>query len=306
MKRKIILSLLIIVVISSIIFVYLFADIDGFSKSKTNNSFNEKISSAADGYIEVASDEVNITNDTNLAKNILNKYSLMNKTTNFDNLTVKQYNNAMDKRKEIVVSNDSFSVTFNANTSELISYTNKKASFVKNTLPKDKVEQVATEIVERLNIPEKEQYEAIHIDLFDDEIWTAEFAKKEGELINIGNRLRFSFSPEEKEILTFGRINVPYANNKVLISKEKADGIAKDYLSRCNATEVVSSNIEIVRPNYFYDADYSTTLYTNINQMRKAYVYTFNDEFKSKVYIDCTTGEVIGGEQYKTLTLKSE
>ena len=52
-------------------------------------------------------------------------------------------------------------------------------------------------------------------------------------------------------------------------------------------------DIEIVRPNYFFVLDEKT--YKKINIYRKAYVFTLEDISKTKIYVDCTTGEIIGG-----------
>ena len=54
--------------------------------------------------------------------------------------------------------------------------------------------------------------------------------------------------------------------------------------------------LDIVRPNYFYsELNGDDSIYVKIPETRKAYVARFNNEAESEVYIDATTGEVIGG-----------
>lgn len=309
MKKKIIISLTIIAIFLIIICTVIFTKAHVLTKTNENTTTasvpkiltGEKISSVGEGYVEITTNE-NISDkasNSNLANKVLTQYninSLSNESISTDNLTVKQYNNVLEGRKETVMSNDYFRITLNTDTDELISYLNQKNKFPKNTLKKDKIQEAATEIFEKLNISNSQQYEFTDIEQFDDEIWRAGFVKKEGDLIDQNNSVKFSFSPQTKEILTLAINHVKYANNSILISKDTADNIAKQYFSKTNATEIASSDIEIVRPNYYYEDNRDSGIYVKIPQTIKAYVYTFNNTSKNKIYIDCTTGEVIGGD----------
>ena len=131
---------------------------------------------------------------------------------------------------------------------------------------------------------------------FDEEIWRASFVKKYDELINPEENVKFSFAPQTKEIVTLAVNSINYDNNEVLISKEEAEKIAQNYLAQSTADKM-TMEIGIVRPNYFFEKKLNPgKLYKKVNYTRKAYIFTFNNVSKSKIYIDCTTGEVIGGD----------
>lgn len=150
-------------------------------------------------------------------------------------------------------------------------------------------------IFNNMNIENAEKYELTNLEKFDEEIWRVEFCKKYDDVICKGESVKFSFAPETSEVVTMAINRVRYENNEIKISEEEATDIAKRYLEKSMATGM-SMTKEIVRPNYFYrQLEGDESVYANINQTRNAYVFTFNNVAKSQVYVDCTTGEVIGG-----------
>lgn len=71
--------------------------------------------------------------------------------------------------------------------------------------------------------------------------------------------------------------------------------IAENYLDKSSANNMTMTK-EIIRPNFFYkQLEGYSNIYANINQYRNAYVFTFDNNAQSQVYVDCSTGEVIGG-----------
>ena len=133
------------------------------------------------------------------------------------------------------------------------------------------------------------------IETYDDEVWRAEFTKKYGDKYCAGESVKFSFAPESNEIVTLAINNIKYANNETKITEEQASNIAEKYLDKSSADNMTITK-EIIRPNFFYkQLEGDSNIYANIEQYRNAYVFTFDNEAQSQVYIDCSTGEVLGG-----------
>lgn len=309
MKKKIILLLLIILVISITIVALKITKCDVLADTNSKIDPNtrkiltgEKVNSINDTYVEDFSSEKdsNFSSDLNLANKIIEQHninSLTKENSKTDDLKVKNYNNEIEGRKETVMYNKNFSITINKDKGKLISYISNKTSFQKNNLTKENIQNAAKSIFKQLNIDNSDKYELNYIEKFDDEIWRAGFVEKDENLLNIYNSVKFSFAPQSNELVTLAINNIEYANNGISVSKETADKIVQNYLSKSVANEISSSDVEIVRPNYFFENKSSGSIYVNIPQTRKAYVYTFNNKSESKVYIDCTTGEVIGGDK---------
>ena len=138
--------------------------------------------------------------------------------------------------------------------------------------------------------------EFMYVEKFDEEIWRACFAKKYNGMINEGESVKFSFCPKTNEIVTLAINRTKYANNTVEISKDTATKIAEKYLNKSTATDM-DIDLEIVRPNYFYnELNGDESIYVKIGETRQAYVAKFNNESASTLYIDATTGEIIGGD----------
>lgn len=247
---------------------------DGITTFSLNNS-KQRMISKANEYVE----DLNISN-------------VLFST---ENSNVKNYSNALESRTETVISNEQATIKINSETNEFISYINNNTKFESNTLTQEQIQEKAILIFNNLDNISKENYELIYVEQFDDEIWRAGFAKEYDGLINNNESVKFSFCPQTGEIVTLNLNEITFDNNEVLLSEEDARKIAEPYLDKSIADNM-NINVEIVRPNYFYaDTLEDDGIYVNIDKSRKAYVCTFNNEAESKVYIDCTTGEVIGG-----------
>ena len=81
-------------------------------------------------------------------------------------------------------------------------------------------------------------------------------------------------------------------NTEVKITEEQAKEIASKYLKSSVATGIESVEKEIVSPNLLFKEKVDK-VYKNINEMRRAYIVTFNNEAKTQIYVDVTTGEVL-------------
>ena len=63
---------------------------------------------------------------------------------------------------------------------------------------------------------------------------------------------------------------------------------------KSKATGIEKVTIEIIKPNLLFEEE-KGKMYKEIKGMRKAYIVWFNNTDKSRVYVDSTTGEIIGG-----------
>lgn len=257
----------------------------------------KKIGTTADMYVEINA-KTRATNDSevfNTANNYIKQLEIKCSDFNSQNSTVKYYNNALDNRKETKIINGELILTLNTNTNELITYVSNKSEFPKNTIDENTIKELANNIFQKVNVTDKNMYELTFIEKFDDEIWRAEFTKKYGDKYCAGESVKFSFAPESNEIVTLAINNIKYANNETKITEEQASNIAEKYLDKSSADNMTITK-EIIRPNFFYkQLEGDSNIYANIEQYRNAYVFTFDNEAQSQVYIDCSTGEVLGG-----------
>lgn len=296
--KKTIYVLLVILAILVISSTVVFATIS--NNGQQSILTGEKLANVGDTYEEI--EEVATFSLNNTQKRVISKANEYVENLNVkdvifseENSNVKNYNNALESRVETVVSNNDAIIKINAETNELISYINTDTQFERNTLTREEIQTKAISIFNNLENTNKEEYELIYIEQFDDEIWRAGFAKKYSGLINENESIKFSFCPQTGEIVTLNINKVSFDNNETLITEEDARNIAKPYLDK-SVADNMDISVEIVRPNYFYtNALANDEIYVNIAKTRKAYVCTFNNDAESKVYVDCTTGEVIGG-----------
>ena len=230
-----------------------------------------------------------------LGNSYLTNLKLTDKKINEESYKIEVYNNNLLDMKEVILYDDNIKITLDAETNKIVSFVSNKIDFPKNLLSKEQVEPIAMSMLN--NFRDEGEYTLISLNEFDDEIYQAKFAKKYGEYINIGELISFSFSPQTKEILTFAKKNMTFANNEIKLSKEEAELIAKNFLNKSVATDIESMSIEIVMPNNTLKQPLSDgNLYKSAKQTRLAYVITLNNDNKNKIYIDCTTGEIIGSE----------
>lgn len=298
MKKKTLLVLLIIlltVLLSTVVFATM-------NNAETQQILtNKKLSSIGETYTEI--DDGITTFDMRANQNIIgvaNTYINDLKITDVEftneNSQIKKYNNALESRKETVISNEQAVLKVNSENDELIAYISNKTDFASGEYNEDEVKNKAINIFNNLTQINQDEYEFMYVEKFDEEIWRASFAKKYNGMINEGESVKFSFCPKTNEIVTLAINRTKYANNTVEISKDTATKIAEKYLNKSTATDM-DIDLEIVRPNYFYnELNGDESIYVKIGETRQAYVAKFNNESASTLYIDATTGEIIGGD----------
>ena len=254
-----------------------------------------------DSYIKVNTSSrslnaLNTASSIQKADTYLTTFKLTDKKIDTTDATVSVYQNNLDSITETVISNKDMIVKLNSKTGELISYISNETEFEKNTLSEKEIEKKALEILK--NIANPNEYELVLLEQFDDEIYRVQFAKKYGERVNVGELISFSFAPQTSEIVTFAQKAVPFANNQVALTEETARQIAQQYLDRSTATEISAVSLDIIQPNSGLEPALTNgQVYVKNNQARLAYIFTFNNSAETQIYIDCTTGEVIGTDK---------
>lgn len=301
MKKKGLLLLIIAIFIVIISTVIVFAAESKNQKILTGEKINigegnsSNIKAQSSLQKEFSNNEIYSIADGFLTNQVMNVSK-----TDINKADISYYTNAIYSKDVVRLSDDNFTLEIDKNNGEIITYENKKQNFIKCELDKDEILLKANEIFNNLDIKDKDNYQLIYLEEFDEEIWRVGFAKKyEDNLINNGESVKFSFAPQTKEIVTLAINAKKYDNNSILITQEEALKIAKKAVSDNIKDFKITTKIEIVVPNYrYYENDLeSGQIYKEINVMRKAYVCEFADEFKTQVYVDCSTGEIIGGTE---------
>ena len=213
---------------------------------------------------------------------------------NIDNIKSHEVKDNINDLELIEYSNDDFILSVNKKTNELSSYINNKTSFPKCNLSEKEVESKAIELFSTFKIKNKKDYILNYVTKFDDEIWRANFVKSYDGLKNPGEAINISFAPTTNEIITLAIIKNEYNNNEIKISEEDALKIAQKYINRSITPKVKEVKIDIIKPNQMFKKVVENKMYKHINKMRKSYVIILEND--SKIYVDVTTGEILGGD----------
>lgn len=260
----------------------------------------EKLSNSSNTYEKISNkdtyNEDLLMQKINNYKNSMNSISSIKKLKRISNkeedYTIEFFNNEKNSTVESVINFKDELYCLNAENGNLIHYVQKNPSLVSTKLNEEEIKQIGLELYNSIKDTLNGEYIYTELENYDDEIWTIRFYKYYNNLINYGEAVKISFSPESKEIVSLVILDNPFANNTVEISEETAFNIAKKYMKKTKATDM-TSEIKIVTPNYFWYSDISD--YKNIQTSRLAYVFTCNNDANAEIYVDCTTGEVIGG-----------
>ena len=205
------------------------------------------------------------------------------------------------------------------------------------TVTKQEAEQIAKEIYINLGYKEGE-YELAEIKknaiTEESNLWQVDFCKKYGEIYNYYQDIRISFIPEIKQIVILTIFDYDYEDNPVIITKEDAIKIAKEksislgrnendiktieakldiklmntyiYMKEQTAIPKEDENINKIEENRTQNVNINNEriVYETDEVVRKVWVVqidysntTFSD--KEAYFVDCTTGEIIGGDQLK-------
>ena len=296
MKKKVVLILVAIFLVISLS-ILVFATEKNSNSTTTLNVVSIDNTYTAINTDDISSLTVNKKEDiVNIANSYLQKFETEAKSIGInDDITIEYNHSGLQARNEIMLDTKDYAFTINADTGKLTNYSKHMFSFPKCELSREQIELIANEIFKKIDICNTDNYKMIYLEEYDEGIWWVCFAKKYDDLVNIGEYVKFHFIPETKEIWVLGTDNIKFDNNEVLISEETARKIASQYLEKSVATDM-KVYLDIVNPNEFlYESPNENEIHVFAQYMRKAYVCEFNNEGKTQVYVDCSTGEILGG-----------
>lgn len=186
---------------------------------------------------------------------------------------------------------------------------------VSSTMSKQNVEKVVNDMYLKLGY-KQEEYELATLEksLISDDanIWRADFCKKYDGIFNIYQCIRISVIPEANQLMMLTIFDYDFENNPIVITKEEATQIAKDknvQLRESGKIQNIETKLDIRKMNeYVYlrelakDGNYGS--YRTEDIVRKVWVVeiTYENELfvdKDIYFVDCTTGEIIGGDSVK-------
>ena len=227
----------------------------------------------------------------------LNEKHILSKEENL-NTEVKRIQNNKEDIEETIVVTDKYRVTFNSKTKKFMNYLNKRRD-LKNSQEFteeqviEKGKEILNEIQAKRFVNDFEKYNVIRASKFNENLWNLRFIKKyEDGLANYGEAIAITICPKTKYLMIFTIRDTKVTNTEVKITEEQAKEIASKYLKSSVATGIESIEKEIVSPNLLFQEKVDK-VYKNINEMRRAYIVTFNNEAKTQIYVDVTTGEVL-------------
>lgn len=260
------------------------------------------VSNISDSYYPVETIDSLCDNELlSISNNIISK---INNINNIVNKNIDIYSiSSLEQEADISICYDEYSsrtianinhndylVTLNPTTGDLISFSQKDLGSIKeNLLSDEELFNLAQTLFNQINM--HTDYEFYSLKPFDEEIWIATFAKKYNDLFNPGEAIKFAFSGNSNNIVNLHILNYTFANNQINISESQAYNIAQRFINMVNATDY-NVELQIVQPNYYWQP---IANYSSITTFRLAYVFTCNNDEHTQIFIDASTGEVIGG-----------
>ncbi len=245
-------------------------------------------------------DEKEAINLANNYKNLIGKgednittMSIQNSNTNERKIKLKQEHITEESVTYWEVSDNESKVKLNSKTGELISIMNKKEKFTESNHTEEEVKKIAKELYKTLGI--NKEYELYFIEKFDDELWTAYFAKKVNGIYNNFQSVRVTFAPADNEVVYLVVKDEECDDNEVVIQKKEAEQIAIEII-KADQKAKCDTELTFMRANNFFTEE-NFAEYQKSNIIRKCWIVTVNEKYI--VYVDCTNGEVIGGDYYE-------
>lgn len=197
----------------------------------------------------------------------------------------------------------------------------------KMTSSKEEIIKVAKEKLKEYGISDEYKLSYISSNISDDEeksyLWYLWFSKQYDGLFNETQSISMTIIPKVNQVISFSITDEPFDNNEIVITEEEAINIAKEKDKVINTKNYIVSSVEAelaikrVNPEVYLKENgltngnetvtledgttYSYNAYKMNGRARKVYVVTISYEDrpfdqKRKYFVDCTTGEVIGGE----------
>lgn len=243
----------------------------------------------------------------------------------FGNVSRAELNKINNKPEWYIDTENKISITLDS-TGKLLSFSDWSIDDTKipSTVNKQEAEKLIKEMYLKLGYKEGE-YELSSLQknrITDDaNIWQADFCKKYDGIYNPYQCIRISIIPEVNHLLMLNIFDYNFENNPIVISQDEATEIAKEKaieLRNDKTIQKIETKLDIKKMNsYVYSREqYNNnnlnnitdslntddfTVYKTEDIVRKVWVVEItyeNDIFTDKdmYFVDCTTGEIIGGD----------
>ena len=136
-------------------------------------------------------------------------------------------------------------------------------------------------------------------------LWQADYCKKYDGIFNDYQCIRIIFVPEVEQIKTINIFDEEFENNPIIITREEAEEIVKNKINN-KTINLIKTELKIEKMNeYIYMQDNipleENQAYKMDISVRKVWSveYTLmqkNYEEQFKIFVDVTTGEIVGGD----------
>lgn len=264
----------------------------------------------------------------NIAKEEIKKYglslkdediieTLIEKSPNYDEITyLIKTNNLQISINAVTGKFKSFWLDDNYTTEEIEKLTSSKEEIIK----------AAKEKLKEYGISDEYKLSYISSNLMEEEksyLWYLWFSKEYDGLFNEAETVNMTIIPKVNQVISFSITDEHFDNNEIVITKEEAINIAKEKDKIINTKNYIVKNVDAelaikrVNPEVYLKENgldngnetvtledgttYSYNAYKMNGRARKVYIITVSYEDRPfnqnrKYYVDCTTGEIIGGE----------
>ncbi|MBQ7035104.1 MAG: hypothetical protein IJN34_05155 [Clostridia bacterium] len=148
-----------------------------------------------------------------------------------------------------------------------------------------------------------ENYELAYLEPFGDNLWEAVFAKKVDGLYNFYDSSKIFFCPTQRKIATLRVHSTEYHESKNLtsssnVTEQEAKNIVANSFVGTDKIIINSAELTLTKPNNFFTRQSGSDIIAE-NIVVKAWRVEVVNEHIYSVFVDYTTGNIIGGDQIK-------
>ncbi len=232
-----------------------------------------------------------------------------------------------------ITTDNKIGVTIDSQTGKLFSLSDFSIDDTKieATMSKEEVQRVTNEIYLSLGYKEGE-YKLKNLSknniTNDTNLWQADFCKEYDGLYNDYQCVRITFIPEIKQISIYTLFDYKTENNPIEIEKEKAIEIAKAKAKELNNDESkikqINAELKFEKINaYVYAQEELSNINNEANTVNETKIQSIDNKYgykteelvrkvwrveieyysnftkKDAYFVDCTTGEILGGDAIK-------
>lgn len=154
------------------------------------------------------------------------------------------------------------------------------------------------------NLDISHDYELEYLERFDDSMWEADFVKKLDGLYNYYDSIKIFFSPEQQKIAALRIHSTSYDNDGIAtlsenITEAEAKNIVKEQFENISDNQITNIELTYIKPNNFFTRQAGSDIISS-NVVVKAWKVTIEqDATTTFVFVDFSTGNILGGDQVK-------